>query len=72
MFTELMPLLKQRVLVLTISRVDDALICVSVIPKKRDTATDDNSALTMPLSFTGRPDELDRELPAQLLGSSSP
>jgi PRTRC genetic system protein E len=68
MFTELMPLLKQRVLVLTISRVDDALICVSVIPKKRDTATDDNSALTMPLSFTGRPDELDRELPAQLAG----
>jgi PRTRC genetic system protein E len=68
MFTELMPLLKQRVLVVTISRVDDELICVSVIPKKRETTTDENAALTVPLSFTGKPDELDRELPAQLTG----
>jgi len=68
LFTELLPLLKDRVLVVTISRVDDELICVSVIPKKRDTTTDENTALTMPLSFTGRPDELDRELAAQLTG----
>ena len=68
MFTELMPLLKQRVVVMTISRVDDELVCVSVIPKKRDGATDEDSALAVPLSFTGRSDELDRELPTQLAG----
>jgi PRTRC genetic system protein E len=66
MFKELMPLLKQRVLVLTISRVDDELICVSVIPKKRGDAADENAALTIPLALTGKPEELDRELPAQL------
>ena len=66
MFTELMPLLKQRVLILTISRVDDELICVSVIPKKRDDAADENAALTIPLALTGKPEELDRDLPEQL------
>lgn len=70
MFTELMPLLKQRVLVLTISRVDDGLILVNVIPKKPDKETDENSALTLPLSFTGKPEELDRELPGQLASFS--
>ena len=66
MFKELMPLIKQRVLVLTISRVDDDLICVSVIPKKREDAADENAALTIPLALTGKPEELDRDLPAQL------
>ena len=66
MFTELMPLLKQRVLMLTISRVDDELILVNVIPKKVDKDHDENSALTLPLSFTGKPEELDQELPGQL------
>jgi PRTRC genetic system protein E len=68
MFTELMPLLKQRVLILTVSRVDDELICVSVIPKKREDAADENAALAIPLALTGKPDELDRDLPAQLAG----
>jgi len=68
MFTELMPLLKQRVLVLTISRVDDERICVSVIPKKRDDVADENGALTIPLALTGKPEELDQDLPAQLSG----
>lgn len=68
MFTELMPLLKQRVLVLTISRVGDDLICVSVIPKKRDDVADENAALTIPLALTGKPEELDRDLAAQLSG----
>jgi PRTRC genetic system protein E len=61
-----MPLLKQRVLILTISRVDDQSILVNVIPKKRDNEADENSALTQPLSFTGKPEELDREFPGQL------
>jgi PRTRC genetic system protein E len=68
MFKELMPLLQQRTLVLTISRVDDEFICVSVIPKKRDNIADENAALTIPLALTGKPDELDRDLPAQLAG----
>ena len=68
MFTELIPLLKQRILVLTISRVDDELICVSVIPKKRENVPDENAALTTPLALTGRPEELDRDLPGQLSG----
>jgi PRTRC genetic system protein E len=67
MFTELMPLLKQRVVMLTISRVDDELILVNVIPKKLDKDHDENSALTVPLSFTGMPQELDQELPGQLV-----
>ncbi len=66
MFTEMMPLLKQRVLLLTISRVDDELILVNVIPRKREGEEDENPALTLPLSFRGKPEELDRELPAQL------
>jgi PRTRC genetic system protein E len=68
MFTELMPLLKQRVLVVTISHVENETICVSVIPKKRENAPEEDSALTIPLAFTGRADELDREFPAQLAG----
>ena len=66
MFAELMPLLKQRVLVITVSCLDEGIIRINVIPKKLDKEPDDNPALTMPLSFTGKPDELDRELPQQL------
>lgn len=66
MFTELVPLLKQRVLMLTVSEVENGFILVNVIPKKREKDTDENPALTIPLSITGKPEELDRELPAQL------
>jgi PRTRC genetic system protein E len=66
MFRELIPLLKQRVLMLTISEVENGLILVNVIPKKREKDGDENPALTIPLSITGKPEELDRELPAQL------
>ena|SRR5215469_18804065 len=66
MFSEMMPLLKQRVLMMTISRVDDEVILVNVIPRKRDNDADENPALMLPLSFRGRPEELDRELPTQL------
>ena len=66
MFKELVPLLKQRVLMLTVSEVENGLILVNVIPKKREKDGDENPALTIPLSITGKPEELDRELPAQL------
>lgn len=66
MFTELMPLLKQRVVMITISDVGEGLLRVNVIPRKLDGSSDENGALTAPLSIMGKPDELDRELSSQL------
>ena len=68
MFEELMPLLKQRVLIVTLSRVGDEQICVNVIPKPlKSDQPDDGAALTTPLSVTGAPKELDEQLPRQLV-----
>jgi PRTRC genetic system protein E len=58
-FVELMPLLKQRTLLITVARIDEKLK-VSVIPAKVKEGEDE--ALTTPLSYTGSPEELDREL----------
>ena len=66
MFTELMPLLKQRVVMITISDIGEGLLRVNVIPRKLEGSGDENGALTAPLSITGKADELDRELPGQL------
>ena len=66
MFTELMPLLKQRVVMITISDVGGGLLRVNVIPRKLEGSADENGALTVPLSITGKAEELDRELPGQL------
>ncbi len=66
MFTELMPLLRQRVVMITISDVGEGLLRVNVIPRKLEGSTDENGALTVPLSITGKAEELDRELPGQL------
>jgi PRTRC genetic system protein E len=65
-FTELMPLLKQRVVMITISDVGEGLLRVNVIPRKVEGSTDENGTLTVPLSITGKAEELDRELPGQL------
>jgi PRTRC genetic system protein E len=65
-FTELMPLLKQRVVMITISDVGEGLLRVNVIPRKLEGNADENGALTVPLSITGKAEELDRELPGQL------
>jgi len=59
MFVELMPLLKDRTLLLTTARVDEKLK-VNVIPAKVTEGED--HALTTPLSFTGSAEELDSEL----------
>jgi len=68
MFQELMPLLAQRILLLTLSRVGDEQICVNVIPKPlKSDQQDDAAALTTPLSVTGTPKELDEQLPRQLV-----
>ena len=67
MFQELMPLLMQRVLIVTVSRVSDEQICVNVIPKSpKSDHRDDDAALATPLSVTGAPKELDEQLPRQL------
>jgi PRTRC genetic system protein E len=65
-FTELMPLLKQRVVMITISDVGEGLLRVNVIPRKLEGSADESGALTVPLSITGKAEDLDRELPGQL------
>ena len=68
MFEELMPLLTERVLVVTLSRVRADEICINVIPKPLKSDQQDNdAALTTPLSVTGTPKELDEQLPRQLV-----
>ena len=59
MFVELMPLLKERTLLITVARLDEQLK-VNVIPTKAREG--EEQALTTPLSYTGSPEELDAEL----------
>jgi PRTRC genetic system protein E len=65
MFTELMPLLRRRRLLLTISLVEGDTIRATIVPQKASD-TEDN-ALTTPLAVTGTAEELDRDLPQQLV-----
>jgi PRTRC genetic system protein E len=60
-----MPLLKQRVVMITVSDVGEGLLRVNIIPRKL-AGVDENGALTVPLSITGKAEELDRELASQL------
>jgi PRTRC genetic system protein E len=64
-FVELMPLLKERTLLITVARVDDR-VKVNVIPAKVKEGED--HALTTPLSLTGSAEELDSELGRYLAG----
>lgn len=59
MFVELMPLLKERTLLITVARVD-AKLKVNVIPTKVKEGEDE--ALTTPLSYSGSAEELDADL----------
>jgi PRTRC genetic system protein E len=62
-----MPLLRQRAVMITISDVGEGLLRVNIIPRKLvEDGSDENMALTTPLSITGKAEELDRELPGQL------
>ena len=65
MFTELVPLLRRRRLLLTVSLVEGDTIRATVVPQKAS-ETDDN-AVTTPLAITGTAEELDRDLPQQLV-----
>src|SRR6266851_6272625 len=68
MFQELMPLLAQRILLLTLSRVSDDEMRINIVPKplKSDQQHDD-AVLTTPMSVTGTPKELDEQLARQLV-----
>ena len=63
-----MPLLRQRVVMRSpfLDVGEEGLLRVNVIPRKLEGSADENGALTVPLSITGKAEELDRELPAQL------
>ena len=61
MFQQLVPLLRQRSVLLTVTSLVEDQIRVNVLPKKP--ADGENAALTTPMSFTGTAAELDAELP---------
>jgi PRTRC genetic system protein E len=61
MFQQLVPILRQRSVLLTVTSLQDDQIRVNIIPKKLKEG--ENSALTTPMSFTGTAVELDEQLP---------
>jgi PRTRC genetic system protein E len=66
MFKELVPILRNRAVLMTATALDDDQILVNVIPKKMKDG--DHDALTTPLSVTGTAEELDTQLAATLVG----
>jgi len=65
MFTELMPLLRKRGLLLTVSLVEGDTLRATVVPQKA--SDNEDNAVTTPLAITGTAEELDRDLPQQLV-----
>lgn len=65
MFKELGPLLRQRTVVMILTRLEDDTIRVNVIPRKLNES--ENDALTIPLSVAGTAEDLDAELPSALV-----
>jgi PRTRC genetic system protein E len=65
MFKELGPLLRQRTVVMILTRLEDDTIRVNVIPRKLNES--ENDALTTPLSVAGTAEDLDSELPSALV-----
>jgi PRTRC genetic system protein E len=59
-----MPMLAERTVMMIVSKADEQHLTVSVIPKRLKDS--ENAALATPLCCTGTPEELDRELPAQV------
>jgi PRTRC genetic system protein E len=66
MFKELLPVLRDRAVLLTVTLIDTDQIRVNIVPKKLKDG--DNDALTTPLSVTGTAEELDAELASTLVG----
>jgi len=65
MFKELGPLLRQRTVVLILTRLEDETIRVNVIPRKLNES--ENDALATPLSVAGTAEDLDAQLPSALV-----
>jgi PRTRC genetic system protein E len=65
MFAELMPLLRKRDILFTVSLVEADTIRATVVPCKSSDSED--NAVTTPLAITGTADELDHQLPSQLV-----
>jgi PRTRC genetic system protein E len=65
MFKELLPVLRDRAVLLTVTLVDADQIRVNMVPKKLKDG--DNDALTIPLSVTGTADALDADLPSTIV-----
>jgi PRTRC genetic system protein E len=63
-FTELMPLLAERTVLITVARESDTTIRATVVPKR--ISESENAALSTPLSFVGTPEELDRDFAKEL------
>ena len=66
MFTELMPLLAKRTVLITVARENDTTLRVNVLPKRANDS--ENPVLTTPLSFAATPEELDRDFARELAG----
>ena len=66
MFKELVPILRNRAVLMTATALADDQIRVNVVPKKMKDG--DHDALTTPLSVTGTAEELDTQLAATLVG----
>jgi PRTRC genetic system protein E len=66
MFKELVPILRNRAVLMTATALEDDQIRVNVVPKKMKDG--DHDALTTPLSVTGTAEELDTQLAATLVG----
>jgi PRTRC genetic system protein E len=66
MFKELVPVLRDRAVLLTVTLLDDDQIRVNIVPKKLKDG--DNDALTTPLSVTGTAEDLDAELSKTIVG----
>jgi PRTRC genetic system protein E len=58
MFTELMPLLAGRTVLISVARETDTTVRATIIPKRASEG--ENAALATPLSFVGTPAELDQ------------
>jgi PRTRC genetic system protein E len=65
MFKELVPILRQRAVLLTVTLLEEEQIRVNIVPKKIKDG--DNGALTTPLSVTGTAEELDSELSSTIV-----
>ena len=65
MFKELGPLLRQRTVVMILTRLEDDTNRVNIIPRKLNES--ENDALTTPLSVAGTAEDLDNQLPSALV-----